>query len=150
MKVYPLNDNERASTGFTHRINITHEDLTETTANTAQTIAIFTVAAGDYVADAAVAVTTKFEDASDNAFNATTVIVGDDGNDDRYIASQEVNANGSFVLYGPAVNSTVKYAYLAANTVDIKFGSMAAKSLSDIDVGELDVFLSVIKLPSYV
>lgn len=149
MKVYPLNVNERAATGFTHRINITHEDLTEATANTAQTIAIFTVAAGDVVNDAALAVTTAFEDASDNAFNTTTVIVGDGDDDDQYIASTEVNVNGSEVKY-KACAADAQLAYTAADTVDIIFGSMAAKSLSDIDTGELDVFLSVIKLPSYV
>lgn len=149
MKVYPLNVNERAATGFTHRINITHEDLTETTANTAQTIAIFTVAAGDVVNDAALAVTTPFEDASDNAFNTTTVIVGDGDDDDQYIASTEVNVNGSEVKY-KACAADAQLAYTAADTVDIIFGSMAAKSLSDIDTGELDVFLSVISLPKYV
>ena len=149
MKVYPLNVNERAATGFTHRINITHEDLTETTANTAQTIAIFTVAAGDVVNDAALAVTTAFEDASDNAYNALAVVVGDGDDTDQYIVSTEVNANGTTVLYR-ACAADAQLAYTAADTVDIVFPAMAAKSLSDIDVGELDVFLSVVKLPSYV
>lgn len=149
MKVYPLNDNERAATGFTHRINLTHEDLTETTANTAQTIAIFTLAAGDVVKDAALAVTTPFEDASDNTLNTTTVIVGDGDDDDQYITSTEVNVNGSEVKY-KACAADAQLAYTAADTVDIIFGSMAAKSLSDIDTGELDVFLSVVSLPKYV
>lgn len=149
MKVYPLNDNERAATGFTHRINLTHEDLTETTANTAQTIAIFTLAAGDVVKDAALAVTTAFKDASDTAFNTTTVIVGDGDDDDQYIVSTEVNENGSEVLYR-ACAADAQLAYTATDTVDIIFGSMAAKSLSDIDTGELDVFLSVVSLPKYV
>ena len=149
MKVYALNDNERAATGFTHRINITHEDLTETTANTAQTIAIFTVAAGDVVNDAALAVTTPFEDASDNAFNTTTVQVGDGDDTDQYIASTEVNVNGTEVKY-MACAADAQLAYTAADTVDILVGSMTAKSLSNIDVGELDVFLSVIPLTSYV
>lgn len=149
MKVYALNDNERAATGFTHRINITHEDLTETTANTAQTIAIFTVSAGDVVNDAALAVTTPFEDASDNAFNTTTVQVGDGDDTDQYIASTEVNVNGTEVKY-MACAADAQLAYTAADTVDILVGSMAAKSLSNIDVGELDVFLSVIPLTSYV
>ena len=149
MKVYALNDNERAATGFTHRINITHEDLTETTANTAQTIAIFTVAAGDVVNDAALAVTTPFEDASDNAFNTTTVQVGDGDDTDQYIASTEVNVNGTEVKY-MACAADAQLASTAADTVDILVGSMTAKSLSNIDVGELDVFLSVIPLTSYV
>lgn len=146
MKTYVLSQEEQAKTGFTHRINLTHEDLTETTANTAQTIAILTVAARDYVSDAAFNLVTPFEDASDNALNTTTIIVGDDGNDDRYIVSTELNKNGSEILaFGAA--STARYAYLAANTIDAIFGSMAAKSLSDIDVGEIDIFLKVSRLP---
>ena len=149
MKVYPLNDNERATTGFTHRVRITHEDLTETTANTAQTIAIFTVAARDYVQDAAFNLVEKFEDASDNAFNTTTLIVGDDGDTARYIASAELNVNGTEVICGPAVNAKAHYAYTAANTIDAIFGSMADKSLSDIDTGKLDIFLKISRLPDY-
>ena len=95
MKVYTLNADERAATGFTHRVRITHEDLTETTANTAQTIAIYTVKARDYVQDAAFNLVEKFEDTADNALNTTTLIVGDDGDTARYIASAELNVNGS-------------------------------------------------------
>lgn len=149
MKVYTLNSNEQAATGFTHRVRITHEDLTEATANTAQTIAIYTVAARDYVADAAFNLVEAFEDASDTAYNSTTLIVGDDGNDDRYIASAELNDNGSEILAGPGVNTTARYAYVAANTIDAIFGSMAAKSLSDIDTGKLDIFLKIVRLPNF-
>lgn len=147
MQTYVLSQEEQANTGFTHRIRVTHADLTETTANTAQTIAILTVAARDYVSDAAFNLVTPFEDASDNAYNTTTIIVGDDGNDDRYIVSTELNVNGTEILaFGAA--STARYAYVAANTVDAIFGSMADKSLSNIDVGAIDIFLKVSRLPA--
>lgn len=149
MIVYPLQLEEQAATGFTHRIRLTSEDLTETTANTAQTIAIFTVAARDYVSDAAFNLVTPFEDASDNAYNSTTIIVGDGGSTNRYIASAQINVNGSEILAGPGVNSSVRYAYTSADTIDIIFGSMTGKSLSDIDVGELDVYLKVNSLAAY-
>lgn len=149
MIVYPLQLEEQSATGFTHRIRLTHEDLTEATANTAQTIAIFTVGARSYVSDAAFNLVTPFEDASDNAYNSTTIIVGDGGSTNRYIASAEINVNGSEILAGPGVNTTVNYAYTAADTIDIIFGSMTAKSLSDIDVGALDVYLKVSNLAAY-
>ncbi len=107
MKVYKLNSDESAATGFTHRIRVTHEDLTQTTANTAQTIAIFTVAARDYIADAAYNLVEGFEDASDNAYNSTTCIIGDDGDTARYIVSVEMNTNGTEIICGPAVNAKV-------------------------------------------
>lgn len=146
MESYVLSQEEQAKNGFTHRIRVTHEDLTEATANTAQTIAIHTVAARDYVSDAAFNLVTAFKDASDAALNTTTIIVGDDGNDDRYIVSTELNENGTeIVAFGAA--STARYAYTAANTVDAIFGSMADKSLSNIDTGEIDIFLKVSRLP---
>lgn len=149
MRVYTLNADERAATGFTHRVRITEADLTETTANTAQTIAIFTVKARDYVQDVAFNLVTPFENTADNAYNTTTVIVGDGGDTARYIASAELNANGSKIIAGPAVNSKVHYAYTADDTIDAIFGSMAAKSLVNLNAGALDIFLKVTRLPDY-
>ena len=147
MKVYELPAETKAATGYTHKVIITHEDLTTATANTAQTIELLSVAAGDVVNTAAVKVVTAFSDASDTAYNTTTLIVGDDGTTNRFVTSLELNVNGTEVLYKAATN-TAPHAYTAANTVDAVFGSMAAKSLSDIDAGEVHVFLGVNKLLS--
>ena len=147
MKVYELPAETKAATGYTHKVIITHNDLTTATANTAQTIELLSVAAGDVVNTAAVKVVTAFSDASDTAYNTTTLIVGDDGTTNRFVTSQELNVNGTEVLYKAATN-TAPHAYTAANTVDAVFGSMAAKSLSDIDAGEVHVFLGVNKLLS--
>lgn len=145
MKTYELPAETKAATGYTHKVVITHEDLTQASANTAQTIELLDVAAGDVVHTAAVKLVTAFSDASDTAFNSTTLIVGDDGSTNRFVTSQELNVNGSEVLYKAATN-TAPHAYTAANTVDAIFGSMAAKSLSDIDAGEVHIFLGVNKL----
>ena len=147
MKVYELPAETKAATGYTHKVIITHTDLTMATANTVQTIELLSVAAGDVVNTAAVKVVTAFSDASDTAYNTTTLIVGDDGTTNRFVTSQELNVNGTEVLYKAATN-TAPHAYTAANTVDAVFGSMAAKSLSDIDAGEVHVFLGVNKLLS--
>lgn len=131
---------------YTHRIRVTHEDLTETTANTAQTIAIFDVVDGDCVTDAAIRLVTAFKDASDTALNTTTLIVGDGGDTARYIASAELNENGSEVLAKGGVAAKMPSAYVTTDTVDAIFGSMADKSLSDVDVGVVDIYLKVVKL----
>lgn len=149
MIAYPLQLEEQSATGFTHRIRITHEDLTEAADNTAQTIAILSVPARAYVSDAAFNLVTPFKDSDDNAFNSTTIIVGDGGSTNRYIASAQVNENGTEILAGPGVNSSVRYAYTSADTIDIIFGSMTDKALADIDVGELDVYLKVNDLAAY-
>lgn len=131
--------------GFTHKVKLTHEDLTQATANTAQTIALLSVGAGAYVCDCAMHLVTPFEDASDAAFNTTAVVIGDDGSTNRFLTSTELNKNGTEVIWkGTAL--TAPYVYTAANTIDIVFSSMAAKALADIDVGELDIFLNVVEL----
>lgn len=141
-----LSNLERVSNGFTDLIKLTHADLTEATANTAQTIEIANVRAGSVVKNAAVVLKTAFKDASDAAFNTTAITVGDDGDTDRLIASMELNENGTEVTYkvNPAAN--LPYAFTASNTLDVVFGSMSAKSLSDIDTGEVWIFLEIYEL----
>jgi hypothetical protein len=71
MQVYELPNETKAATGFTHKAIVTHVDLTESDADTDQTIALLSVVAGDVVEKAAFQLVTAFEDASDAAFNDT-------------------------------------------------------------------------------
>jgi hypothetical protein len=147
MKVYELPAETKAATGFTHKAIVSHVDLTEATADTDQTIALLSVAAGDVVEKAAIKLVTPFKDASDSAFNDTKVQVGDGTDTDEYVAATQVNENGTEVLFAANVN-TVPFAYTAADTVDLLVESMAAKSLSDLDAGEIHIYLAVTKLSS--
>jgi hypothetical protein len=147
MTVYELPYESKAATGFTHKVVVTHSDITESTADTDQTIAILSVAAGDIVEKAAYKLVTAFSDASDSALNDTKVQVGDGGDTDRYIAATQVNVNGTEVLYANNANTT-SYAYTAADTVDLLVESMTAKSLSELDAGEIHIYLAVTKLSS--
>jgi hypothetical protein len=147
MQVYELPNETKAATGFTHKAIVTHVDLTETTADTDQTIALLSVVAGDVVQKAAFQLVTAFKDASDAAFNDTQVQVGDGNDTDEYIAATQVNENGTEVLFAANVN-TVPFAYTAADTVDILVESMTAKSLSNLDAGEIHIYLAVTKLTS--
>ena len=147
MTVYELPYESKAATGFTHKVVVTHSDITESTADTDQTIAILSVAAGDIVEKAAYKLVTAFSDASDSALNDTKVQVGDGGDTDRYIAATQVNVNGTEVLFAANANTT-SYAYTAADTVDLLVESMTAKSLSDLDAGEIHIYLAVSKLSS--
>jgi hypothetical protein len=108
MQVYELPNETKAATGFTHKAIVTHVDLTETTADTDQTIALLSVVAGDVVQKAAFQLVTAFKDASDAAFNDTNVSVGDGGDTDRFIASTEVNENGTEVLFAANVNTALR------------------------------------------
>ena len=145
MKVYELPAETKAATGFTHKAIVTHSDITESAADTDQTIALLSVAAGDVVEKAAYKVVTAFSDASDAALNDTKVQVGDGADTDRFIAATQVNVNGTEVLYAANANTT-SYAYTAADTVDLLVESVTAKSLSDLDAGEIHVYLAVTKL----
>jgi hypothetical protein len=147
MQVYELPNETKAATGFTHKAIVTHVDLTESDADTDQTIALLSVVAGDVVQKAAFQLVTAFKDASDAAFNDTQVQVGDGNDTDEYIAATQVNENGTEVLFAANVN-TVPFAYTAADTVDLLVESMTAKSLSNLDAGEIHIYLAVTKLTS--
>ena len=147
MQVYELPNETKAATGFTHKAIVTHVDLTESTADTDQTIALLSVVAGDVVQKAAFQLVTAFKDASDAAFNDTQVQVGDGNDTDEYIAATQVNENGTEVLFAANVN-TVPFAYTAADTVDLLVESITAKSLSNLDAGEIHIYLAVTKLTS--
>lgn len=143
MQILPL-QHEQTGLGPTHKIIVTHEDLTETTANTAQVIPLLTVALGDLVEVVATYVPTAFQDASDAAFNTTAITIGDGGSANRLLTSQELNVNGSEVLGKAGVAGG--YVYLAGDTVDLTVGSMSSKSLSNIDTGELHIFVRKVSL----
>jgi hypothetical protein len=147
MKTYELPTETKAATGFTHKSVVTHTDLTESDADTDQTIALLSVVAGDVVQKAAYKLVTAFSDASDAAFSDTQVQVGDGNDTDEYIAAKQVNENGTEVLFAANVN-TVPFAYTAADTVDLLVESMTAKSLSNLDAGEIHIYLAVTKLSS--
>lgn len=148
---YKLNSQEQAASGWTDKVVITHADLTEATANTAQTIQMISVPAGAVVANAAYRLVTAFQDNDDNAFNSTTLIVGDGGDTDRFIVSKELNVDGTEVLYwaSSAATSSLPYSYAAADTIDAVFGSMAAKSLVNLDAGEVHIFLRIVPSASF-
>jgi hypothetical protein len=147
LKTFELPYETKAGFAYTHKVIVTHEDLTEATANTAQTINILAAPAGTVVQGAALKVVTRFEDASDNALNTTTFVLGDNGttaDDDRYIVSTEANKNAASPIDYRANANTAPYAfYEASKHVQLKVGSMAAKNLSDIDSGEAHIYLRV-------
>ncbi len=136
-----LSAEEQRAYGFTHRIKVTHEDLTETTAATDQVIPLLSVAAGALVTRCATRLVTPFNDASDVAYNDTQVSVGDGGSAARFLAAQQVNENGTEVLAKGGTGTL--HAYEAADTVDLTVAHQDSKALADLDAGELWVFLHV-------
>lgn len=192
MDVIPLSNDEMAKHGATHLVIVTHEDLTEETANTAQTIALLSIPANKAVRFVKHRLITPFKDASDAAFNTTAATIGDGSDADRFLQSTELNENGTEVdlkmgmsAAGVAaltaatvatadgsdaattqtlanalkaeVNKIITdigairtaligspwFVYTSADTVDLVVNSMADKSLSDIDTGEVHFYFEL-------
>jgi hypothetical protein len=150
MKVYELPANTKAAAGFTHKVILDHNDLTDTDA--AQTINLIPVVAGTVVKSAATRLVSVF-DSSDAATITTTVEIGHDdttADADEFITSQELNPSGTEVFY--KVNpSTTPYVMEAGTTASPKyiqaaFACTSGDSLADHNTGELEVFLEIVNV----
>lgn len=144
-KLRPLATNEQAgNAGFTHVATLTANDLTTTTNNTAQTFTLATLKPGDIVVKTAWCLRTAFKDASDAAFNTNTFSIGDTATGvAAHISAIETNENGTEVSYG--FNNTAVL-YTAADTVTATFNAMSGKNLNNIDVGEVTIFVQILRL----
>lgn len=146
MNIIVLNNQQRLS-GFTHRARVTYKDLTQTAANTAQVIPLFAGKKGTTVNKVATFVREAFEDTEDAAFNNTALTIGDTGSAARFLASQQLNVNGTEVMAKAGTGTLHTYAAAgAAAVVNATFGSMSAKSLADLNKGEVDIFFSITEL----
>ena len=134
--------------GYNYRFVITHEDLTEAADNTAQDITLITLPAYSVVKSAATYLKTPFQLVGTTAYNNNVLIVGDSGDTARFIASQQVNENGTEILAKAQDVTKVPHAYAASTAVVAKFASMAAYSLADLDAGEVHIYLEVAQLDS--
>jgi hypothetical protein len=132
---------------FTHLVEIDHTDLTQTAPQTAQVIEAFEVKRGDVVLNAATFLTVPFQDTADAANNSCAIQVGDGGDTDRFIVSQQVNALGTPVISKANAPATVPYCYDGADTVDVLFGAPpATKTLAAFNRGKLKVYLQIAEL----
>jgi hypothetical protein len=143
MEIFELPVETKSATGYTHKAIVTHADLTETTANTAQSITLLTLAAGDVVHSGAYKLVTPFQDTADAAFNTTAVTTNAAGS--ALISATETNVNGTEVFY-KAHTATAPLTATSASTVAASFAAMSAKSLSALNAGEVHFFFSVNKL----
>lgn len=146
MQIEALGTQEVAARdGATHRIIITHEDLTEAVADTDQVIQLKDALAGQVAEVVGMKLVTSFEDESDAAFNSILLSIGETGGDvDYYMTATQVNENGAEVDYKLGTGS--KKVYLADDTLDLLVESMAAKSLVNIDKGEAHILVKVYDL----
>jgi len=134
---------EKAANNATHQLVVTANDLTQATANTAQSINVAALPVGCIIAGVWARLITSFQNPADAAFNSTTVDVGDTGSATRFLTAQQVNTNGT-PISAPAYSPTQGGPYAANQFITVNFNSMAAKSLVNLKVGELHVLFNVI------
>lgn len=130
-----------APRGFNHRIVVDHTDLTESADNTTQSLTLITLPAGTVVKSAAYWLKTPFELSTNATFDLTTMIVGDSGDDDRYINSSELNENGTEVVYAANDASKLPSVTTASTAVAAVFTPKAANNLAELDTGEIHIYL---------
>jgi hypothetical protein len=145
MQVIELSYEEKIAADCSHLIKVfAKPDLTQTTANTAQTITI-PVPAGWAVSGGWIKLIAPFRDPADAALNTTTLSLGDSSSATLWSTARELNANGASVPFA-AFTSTVGKAYTAADTFRMQFGSMAAKTLAQLTQGEVHIFVRLVDL----
>ncbi len=146
MRVQPLATNEIADNGgYTHICAISADDLTQATAAAVQTIKLADLKAGDSILKVAWRVKTFFKASADAAFNTTTMSVGNTATGvAAHIAAIELNENGTEVRQG--FTNTAVGPYTAADSITATFGSMAAKSLLNINVGEVEILFELSRI----
>ena len=150
MKTYELPAETKAATGFTHKVILDHNDLTDTDA--AQTINLIPVTAGTVVKSAATRLVTEF-DSSDALTISTTVEIGHDdttADADAFIVSQQVNTSGTPVVYkaNPTTSASTPHAFVAGTAASPKYiqaavACTAGDSLADHNAGEIHVYLQI-------
>lgn len=146
MKFAPLTIEERAATGFTHRLDFDVSDIpagiATNTAYTFNTAPLPLLKANMVVKRIQQFLSVPFQNTADNALNTTTLTLGDAGSATRWMNAVEQNANGSFVsetFPGAAENTK----YTANSQIALTLGSMAAKSLSNLNAGKFYVLFAI-------
>jgi hypothetical protein len=139
MKFSPLTEEERAASGFTHRLDFSYQDIPAAIANNTSTTwstgYLPAIRAGDIWKKCQLHLTTPFELTTDAAFNSCTLSLGTVTTATRYISASEANVNGTEVLnVVPGTNPND--IYTATGQIILTLNSMAAKSLSNLNRGQ--------------
>lgn len=145
VEITALDSAQAAKWDATHVVTLSHEDLTDTnTATFAQTITSGVVAAKSGVELKALILKEPFNinTATTNAYNTTTLSVGDSASNTVFLTSTELNENGTevYVKYGTGGSKV----YTASNNFRFAFTGMTNNSLADLTRGKVELYFRVI------
>ena len=142
----PLTENERAMfPGFTHSftVDVKNGDVTQSTTNTAQTWNVYTETIGDRIRHVAAICTEKLANSADAAFNSSALTVGEADDEDNFIASQELNTNGSAVQFGYDTGDALPLTVASSKVIHVVLNSMSGKALSNLNKGKFVVLFDI-------
>ena len=146
MKFAPLTIDERAATGMTHRLDFDVTDIPASiatnTAYTFNTAPLPILKAGMVVKRIHFYLTTPLKDSTDVNYNSTTINLGEAGSATRWMSGIQLNENGTEVIttFPGATENTI---YTGNSQIALTLGSMAAKTLSSLNVGKFYVLFSI-------
>lgn len=148
MKEILLTEQERASSGFTHKFIVPYTDVSGTAGTTA-TVVLKAVTAGMQVRDVAHKVVTNLDG---GATSATTLDVGYDlaaGTDDPngFIEAVSVHADGTPIAFGGAngaafATKLTGYTFLEGANITCLFTSTGA-NLTALTQGEVHIYVNL-------
>lgn len=142
MILIPLkNEEQLGNEGATHKAILTHADLTEAAVTTAQTIGLASLQPKMSVRCVKAQLIVPFSCSTDSANNSTALEVGDDGSVARFLASMELNSDGTEVFLKKG--TTTDLVLTAANYVDAYVTPASGKALSAQDAGEVHIYLQI-------
>lgn len=134
---------------YNYRFDFDHSDLTEATANTAQSLKVLLpTRAGDKIESVALFLPEPFQNTADAAFNDTQLEVGDSGDLDNFIVAIQANQNGTLGTF-PAENTGDALPYTIPATpleIDVTVLSMSGKSLVNLNKGRGYVLFKFFRL----
>jgi Rho termination factor, N-terminal domain len=142
-----LSVQEAAYQEFTHMATLSAGvEVNESGVAVAQTIKLGKLRLGSVIRRAALTLVTPFENTADAAFNNTTVVVktqsGAGADVTTVFAAQQLNKNGAAIT-ATQVQNTPSAASLAGETLMAVFTGMAAKSLSSLNKGSVQIYFEI-------
>jgi hypothetical protein len=145
-KFYPQISDEVAQQTYTHEFDFSYLDIPAGIAvNTSQVFLLPKVIAGDEVIELGIRLLSTFQNTADAAFNSVTIDIGDDVSPTTYATALNIGLTTPIVFnHIPDKNNV----YSAAHQLQIRLNSMAAKSLSNLNAGQLWIRWNIFRATS--
>lgn len=145
-KFYPQIEGEVAQQTYTHEFDFSYLDIPAGIAvNTSQVFLLPKVVAGDEVIELGIRLLQTFQNTADAAFNSVTIDIGDDVSPTTYATALTIGLTTPLVFtHVPDKNNV----YTAAHQLQIRLNSMAAKSLSNLNKGQLWIKWTIFRATS--